>query len=107
MQGILLVEVILQRAIGVLPRTKVVHSAADFLRPAPRGVCEQREVGIGRGWSAARGPAGRMQRSHAGLSSHVEARGVEAGRKFGLDSPMEHNRCQTKTRSDVSPYRGP
>src|SRR5688500_17269546 len=107
MQGILLVEVLLQRAIGVLPRTKVVHSAADFLRPAPRGVCEQREVGIGLGWFAWRGRAGRMEPSHAGLSFDVEAGDVEAGRKFGLDSPMEDNGCQTKTRNDVSPYRGP
>jgi hypothetical protein len=45
-QGILLVEVFLQGALGVGPGAEVVQLAADLLRPDARGVREEGEIGV-------------------------------------------------------------
>ena len=55
MQGVLLLQVLLQGAVGVGPRAEVNELAPDLLDPHAGDVGEEREVGIGLGGLARRG----------------------------------------------------
>ena len=45
-EGVFLVQIPLQRPVGVVPGTKIVQLAPNLLGPSSRGVGEQREAGV-------------------------------------------------------------
>src|SRR5205823_8353521 len=76
-QGVLLFQILGQRSIRIVPRTKVVQLPANFLGPAPGRMREQWEVGIGLAWLDRRD---RMMLRHGDLLLYT---GVTVSRPAG------------------------